>query len=108
MRARTRERPCPHGREQPLSTNTKGVRGLRPRTFRAKAPSLIAARKRSFRAGVDLACGLHRFDLRHLGDGDIPPAVVARASLVAADLDRRPMELKPWWSARTIVSCRPS
>jgi hypothetical protein len=36
MRARTLQRPCPHGREQPPSGNTFGVRGLGPRTFSAK------------------------------------------------------------------------
>jgi hypothetical protein len=36
MRVRTLQRPCPHGREQPPSANTKGVRGLGPRTFSAK------------------------------------------------------------------------
>ena len=36
MRARPRQRPCPHGREQAPTANTKGVRGLGPRTFSAK------------------------------------------------------------------------
>ena len=36
MRARPRERPCPHGRKQSLIANTKEVRGLGPRTLRAK------------------------------------------------------------------------
>ncbi len=36
MRARPRQRPCPHGTEQPPAADTKRVRGLRPRTFSAK------------------------------------------------------------------------
>src|SRR6266516_7803387 len=36
MRVRTLQRPHPHGREQPPGANTRGVRGLRPRTLRAK------------------------------------------------------------------------
>jgi len=48
MRARPRQRPCPHGRDQPPSANTRGVRGLGPRTFSAKRrPN--PGRKRSFR-----------------------------------------------------------
>jgi hypothetical protein len=39
MRARTRERPCPDGREQPPSAHTMRVRGLGPRTFSAKRPT---------------------------------------------------------------------
>src|SRR6266446_5925100 len=51
MRARPRERPCPHGRDQPAGANTRGVRGLSPRTFSAKrrtrSPSESAAFARS-------------------------------------------------------------
>ena len=36
MRARTLQRPCPDGMEQSPPTDTKGVRGLGPRTFSAK------------------------------------------------------------------------
>jgi hypothetical protein len=36
MWAAAAKRPCPHGREQAPSTNTMRVRGLGPRTLRAK------------------------------------------------------------------------
>src|SRR5207244_3039176 len=36
MRARPRERPCPHGSEQAPGAHTMRVRGLGPRTFSAK------------------------------------------------------------------------
>jgi hypothetical protein len=48
MRARTRERPCPHGREQSPSTNTNGVRGLGPRTFSAKRRAQIPGESAAF------------------------------------------------------------
>ena len=48
MRARTRERPCPHGREQPPSGNTKGVRGLGPRTFSAKRRTELPGESAAF------------------------------------------------------------
>ena len=50
MRARTRERPRPDGREQPPSDHTVRVRGLRPRTLRAK-------RRTQFRAKAKLLPG---------------------------------------------------
>src|SRR5438093_975932 len=45
MRARPRERPCPHGREQAPTANTREVRGRAPRTSRAKPPPLTPGEK---------------------------------------------------------------
>src|SRR6266699_3582313 len=49
MRAPPRQRPCPHGTEQPPAADTKRVRGLGPRTFSAKRRTQNPGRKRSFR-----------------------------------------------------------
>ena len=48
------------------------------------APLVLARRL------VLLARGAYRLDLRHLGDGHVPPRLVARDALVAVDLDWRP------------------
>jgi hypothetical protein len=57
MRARTRQRPCPDGREQLPSANTIGVRGLGPRTFSAKRSFTIPSESVSFRSGSKLFAG---------------------------------------------------
>jgi hypothetical protein len=55
MRARTLQRPCPHGREQPPSTDTKEVRGLRRRTFSAKRRTQFRDESAAFAPGSNLA-----------------------------------------------------
>ena len=50
MRARPRQRPCPHGRERPPSANTNWSARALPAHVQREAPYPTTERKRSFRS----------------------------------------------------------
>ena len=95
MRARPRQRPCPHGREQEPSTDTREVRGLRPRTFRAK-------RRTRTRAKAKLSLGAAapqrrpsggRRSTLHLSEANLEEA--ARPPVVLRTVGRRSLVPSP-------------